>query len=425
MKIALYGLGKLGLPLGTIFAQKIEVVGIDVDKKKLEILSNKSTPFFEPKLEEYLNTADISFSHIEDYIMDFDTGIILVNTPSDSNGNFSNKYIYDVVKDIAKRLKNRDGRIFHLIISSTVMPGSHKDIIDLLESESGYKLNEGFTYSYVPDLVALGNVINDFENPDVVILGASSKEAYENSKILYSKIVNPKTPIVEMSVQEAEICKVSLNSYITMKISFANFLGNICDKLGCNPSPITKALGYDRRISPYYIKSGLSFGGTCFPRDTHAFIEFSKSIGLKAHHVEAAHIINQEQDDFLYEKIVSIALDSKKLGVLGLSFKPSSPVMVESPSVKLINRLVENTDFEIFVFDKLVTEDDFISENPWLEGKVVFMDNIDKLYDNCDLVFISHPDGDLARKTNNTIIYDPWGITINKNERTEKSAHAF
>jgi UDPglucose 6-dehydrogenase len=346
--------------------------------------------------------------------MDFDTGIILVNTPSDENGNFSNRYIYDVVKDISEKLKESGDRIFHLIISSTVMPSSHKQIIELMENGSGKKLNEGFTYSYVPDLVALGNVIKDFENPDVLIIGASNDEAAKNSKKLYSRIIKQNTPIVEMSIQEAEICKVSLNSYITMKISFANFIGNICDKLGCDPAPITTALGFDRRISPYYIKSGLSFGGTCFPRDTHAFIEFAKSIDLKAHHIEAVQKINHEQDDFVYKKIKKLLGSESKLGILGLSFKPLSPVMTESPSIKLIKRIIEDGDVEILVYDKLIGEREFLTENEELKEKIIFTDSIEKVYNTSNVIFISHPDKDFIRSSESKIIYDPWGIIKKK-----------
>jgi len=187
-KIALFGLGKLGLPLALVLSKYYKVLGIDVDSKKIENLKNKISPFFEPQMNQYLeeNIKNINFLNLEDYnIDDFDIAIILVNTPSNSVGEFSNNYIFDVVRDLSEKLKKSDKKDFLFILSSTVMPGSHFQIIEEIEKISGRKLNETFGFTYIPDLVALGNVINDFENPDLLIVGESNDKYGEVASELY------------------------------------------------------------------------------------------------------------------------------------------------------------------------------------------------------------------------------------------------
>jgi UDPglucose 6-dehydrogenase len=193
-----------------------------------------------------------------------------------------------------------------------------------------------------------------------------------------------------------------------MIFSFAKFIGNICDKVGANSSNITKALGYDKRISPYYIKSGLSFGGTCFPRDTHAFAKFSSQLGLTAVHIIATDEINRMQDDILYAKLENFI--GKTIGVIGLSFKPDSVVMVESPSIKVINKLVENGQESIIYYDELITKDMVSHEYPWLKNVLLKIDSLEKIYDAADVILLAHPSPKHILDTDKKLI-DPWNLT--------------
>jgi UDPglucose 6-dehydrogenase len=299
-KISLVGLGKLGLPLLVTFANNNQkIIGIDIDQDKIDLLKNKKIPFFEPKLNEYLNDGydniDLNTT-FDNVVNETDVYIILVNTPSTENGEFSNKFIYDAISELCKKIKETNKGDFLIILSSTVMPGTHLDLINKIESETNKKLNEDFGFVYIPDLVALGSVIKDFENPDLLIMGESNEKYGDVAETIYSKIIKNNAPVVRMSLIESEITKVSLNAYITMKISFANFIGNISDKFNCNPNNITKALGYDRRISPYYIKSGLPFGGTCFPKDTNALLYEMNKIGMKSYVLRGALERNRDVD---------------------------------------------------------------------------------------------------------------------------------
>jgi UDPglucose 6-dehydrogenase len=320
----------------------------------------------------------------------------LVNTPSNEKGEFSNKYIYDAVNNICKKLKNSKNEDFLFIISSTVMPGSHDEIIKIIESNTGRKLNQGFGVVYIPDLVALGCVIKDFENPDVIIMGESDSKYGDVAEKIYSKILKNNPPIVRMSLVEAEITKVSLNAYITMKISFANFIGNISEKFNANPHIITKALGHDKRISPYYIKSGLSFGGTCFPRDTWAFIKMSENVGLDAIHIKSTQTINENQNTLLYDKVKKYT--KKKIGIYGLSFKQNTYVTTESPGNILYEKLLSE-GYDVVFYDKFI-----VSE---------YTNRLDLFLKDCDILVITHDVNDLPEIGKNKIIINPWGVKHN------------
>jgi UDPglucose 6-dehydrogenase len=402
-KILLVGLGKLGLPLLSTFGKNGQkIIGIDIDKEKINLLKTGKVPFFEPKLESYINLGFDNVTYDENFeerLSNVDVSIILVNTPSNSNGEFSNQYIFDAIEEISKNLQKLNKKDFLFIISSTVMPGTHLEIIEKIESISGKKLNEDFGVVYIPDLVALGNVITDFENPDLVILGESSKKYGDIAEEIYSKIYKNNPPIVRMSLIESEISKVSLNAYITMKISFANFIGNICEKFGTTSKNVTQALGYDRRISPYYIKSGLAFGGTCFPRDTWAFIKMSENLGLDAKHIKATQKINEEQNNLLFNKVSNFK--NKTVGIIGLSFKPNTSVTTESPGYILYEKL-KNLNYNLVVFDELVEVGESKSLNEVIELS--------------DIIVVTHNDKNLEIIKNiniqNKPIINPWGLNI-------------
>jgi len=399
-KISLIGLGKLGLPLLSTFANNGQkIIGVDVDTNKINILKNNELPFYETNLKEYLIGGKNNIEYVNDFKKitdDTNVAIILVNTPSNESGEFSNRYVYDALINICKNLKNSNNKDFLFIISSTVMPGSHKEIIKLIESNSERKLNDGFGVVYIPDLVALGTVIKDFENPDLIIMGESNKKYGEIAEKVYSKILKNNPPIVRMSLVEAEITKVSLNAYITMKISFANFIGNIAEKFNANPNNITKALGYDKRISPHYIKSGLSFGGTCFPRDTWAFIQMSENVGLDAIHIKSTQVINENQNINLYNKIKGFK--NKKIGIYGLSFKPNTYVTTESPGNILYERLL-NEKYDVTYYDELIMSK--------------YTDNFDKFIEDCDVLVITHETNKFSNiELKNKTIINPWKVKV-------------
>lgn len=403
--ISLVGLGKLGLPLSLLFANNNQnIIAYDIDVEKIQTLKENKLPFFEPQLEEYFQQGchNISFdTDLASIPEKSDVAIILVNTPSNENGEFSNQYVLDAVTKISTALKKSTKKDFLFIISSTVMPTTHEQITKEIESKSGRELNKNVGLLYIPDLVALGSVIHDFENPDLLILGQSDEKYGKVGEILYKKIIKNNCPIIPMTLIESEITKVSLNAYITMKISYANFIGNLCEKYNCISENITKALGFDKRISPYYIKSGLAFGGTCFPRDTWAFIKMSENVGLDASHIKATQKINTFQNELLFEKVQKYK--NKKIGVLGLSFKPNTTITNESPGYILYMRLKETPIFSVFGCDELVQTD-------------YTFENIEDFLSVCDVIVLTHNNleaiSKIKDKLKEKILINPWNLKI-------------
>lgn len=407
MDISFVGLGKLGLPLACCLAESgNRVYGIDKNDYFIDCLNNKKVPFYETDLEKLLYKCSNNFlGFTKDYstaLSITDSIIILVNTQMGEYG-YSSYHVESVLAEIAENIKTLN-KYITIILSSTVLPGSiKKQLIPLVENLSGKKYGEDFGFSYVPDFVKLGNVINDFKNPEFFLIGADNDRDYQTTKNIFNiHENNPKS--FRLTLEETEIAKVSLNAYIVSKISFANFLGQLCSGLeNVNVHNITNVIGNDKRISPYFFSSGAPYGGTCFPRDTAAFIKFAKDNGYEAKHIMFSEEINNIVNNNILEQVKKY----KKIGILGLSFKPMSPVTVASPSCRLLIDLI-SLNKEIYGFDFLPETYNNIKEHfnkcedaqeCINKSEAVVLMHFDKRYQNMNF-------------SNKTVI-DPWGI-INK-----------
>ena len=289
--ITVIALGKLGLCLALCLAERgFHVLGVDIDEQRVNQVNHGVAPWYEPGLAELLaryttgsHLGGGSFRATTQHAQALTHGdctIVLVPTPQESDGDFSTRYVESALAALAQSLTEK-----HLfILSSTVLPGTLDGvIIPLIERVSGLRLNEGFGVCYVPDFVALGNVINDFLRPDLVVIGESAAVYGDVVATIYQRLCLNQPAISRMSLISAELAKVSLNAYITMKISFANTLANLCECIpGADVDAITQAIGADRRISPHYLRGGTAFGGSCFPRDVSAFLRLAEVQGTQA-----------------------------------------------------------------------------------------------------------------------------------------------
>ena len=412
MGINFIGLGKLGLPLATCFAKnKIKVTAIDKNKDLINLLSQGKKPWTEKNLQQNITEASPYIDYTLDYsnCINNDTSIILVNTPSvKKDGSFSNLYVEQSLKSICDELVKAKKSTHHFILSSTVMPRSIKDtFIPLIESITGWDYSKGeFGFSYVPDFVAIGQIISDFENPDFLLIGSSSKKYATKAESLYKKIIKNNAPVSKLNLAEAELCKVSLNAYITTKISFANYLGLLSKKVdpSINVDNITKTIGQDKRIGTKYFTAGTSYGGTCFPRDTWAFIKVSEKVGMRALQMEANETINDLTDQDIILNL--IAQDASSVGLIGLSFKPGTSVITESLAYKLTKKL-SKYNIDIYAFDYAQeTINNFTQEFP----EVNVSKNFDTINANSDiLIYCVNDDIYTQYKTSKEII-DPWRI---------------
>lgn len=408
MNISFMGLGKLGLPLACCLAENNnKVYALDKNEYFINSLKEGKVPFYETDLEELFYKSKSNFKSFEKKykksIEQTDSAVILVNTQMGDYG-YSSKIVETVLVEIAENLKELNKEYYTIILSSTVLPGIiKKELIPLVEKISGKKYGKGFGFAYVPDFVKLGNVIYDFKNPEFFLIGADNDRDYDLAYQVFHKIHCNDAKTFRLTLEEAEIAKVSLNAYIVSKISFANFLGHLCSKLdNVNVHNITRVIGNDKRISPYFFSSGAPYGGTCFPRDTAAFIKFAEDNGHSAKHI----MFSEEVNDMVLNDLLEKAKKYKKVGILGLSFKPQSPVTVASPSCKLLEELNKNK-IEVYGFDFNEATYDNIKD------KFIKSDTVEECINNSDVIMIMHYDKRFKNYSyDGKDIIDIWGLMV-------------
>jgi len=348
--ISIVGLGKLGLGLATVFADSgFHTIGVDINPELIKKINAADGSGFETDIDGLVSRFGgkslVATDSHEMAIRETDATYVLVATPSNEAGHFSTKFLEQAFRSMAESLA-KNSKPYHLfVVGSTVTPCAIEDvIIPAIEKHSGRKLNEGFGVCYVPEFVALGAVVKGFCRPDLVIIGESDALAGQHAEDIHRKILRNSPAIKHMSIRNAEIAKVTLNVYLTVKISFGNTIANLCERIpGADPDVIVDAIGCDRRISPYYLRGGLSYGGPCFPRDTRALRALSRAHGYSPVLVEATDKVNELQDEHLLQSVLRAHEDmpGRPVGILGLSFKPDTSVITESASVKLARNLVE------------------------------------------------------------------------------------
>lgn len=345
MKISVIGLGKLGLPLAASIASKgFEVFGVDINKRVVDDLNLGRTSLNEPGLINLIGKYKKNISatgDIRNAVLNTEISFIITPTPSMANGYFSLKSVTPVAKEIAKALKVKKG--YHLVVLiSTVMPNSTDKIKKLLEKYSGKICTKDFGLCYNPEFIALGSVIYNLQNPDFILIGESDKKASRILQQFHKRFCNNKPKFAVMNFVNAELAKISVNTYITTKISYANMLSEICGKLpGGNIDVVTSALGLDTRIGIKYLKGGTSFGGPCFPRDNVAFISLARNLKTSYDIPLATHKTNLKQVERLAKKVLQFTGKNSTVGILGLAYKPFTDVVEESTGLHLAKRFLK------------------------------------------------------------------------------------
>ena len=303
-RVSVVGLGKLGAPLAAVLASRgFTVIGLDVSKTLVDALNAGKMPIVEPQLNELIaaNRQRLSATMDADEAVEkSDASFVIVPTPSDSTGFFSNRFVLQAMESLGKALRNKKG--YHMVvITSTVMPGTTGgEIKAALEAASGRKVGPDLGLCYNPEFIALGSVVRDMLFPDSILIGESDPKAGDMLQTIYLQMCENKPPVQRMNFINAELTKISVNTYVTTKISYANMLADICDRLpGADVDAVTKALGADTRIGPKYLKGAMGYGGPCFPRDNVAFAALARKIGARADVAEATDRINNYQVDRL------------------------------------------------------------------------------------------------------------------------------
>ncbi len=406
MNVSFIGMGKLGLPLACCLAKSGQrILGVDKNEYVLDKLNNNELPFYEPGLTDiFPNQNFIGFTDsYKKAIDETDASIILVNTQLGDTG-YSAEFVESALEDLAVNLRKSDKKYHLIVLSSTVLPGTISKLIRLVERISKRKFGEGFGFSYVPDFVKLGSVIHDFRNPEFFLIGANSWDDHGKTQAIWSHFHENTPPHKYLTLEETEVAKIALNAFIVNKITFANFLGQLCDGMdNVNVHRITDTIGIDKRISPYFFGSGTPYGGTCFPRDTSAFIKFAEMRGREAKHI----MFSDEVNENVYQDILHKCDGHDNIGIVGVSFKPDSPVTVGSPSVRLIEDLLKR-DVNIFAYDEL--EETFENLNG-LVNDIHQCVSANECVDRSDVIIFMHPTKKYAiLNVQDKILVDSWGI---------------
>jgi UDPglucose 6-dehydrogenase len=392
MKLSVIGLGKLGACSAACFASKgYEVIGVDINKNSVDAINQGKAPLYEPKLQELISVSKGKLTATQDYekaLKESEITFLIVPTPSSQDGHFSDKYLQDALRHLAQAFKGKSG--YHIfVVTSTVSPGTTEgNLIPLIESISGKQLKRDFGVCYNPEFIALGSVIHDFFNPDMVLIGESHPFAGDRLEEIYKRVCEKKSYLARMSIVSAEITKLSLNSYVTMKISFANALANICEAIpGAEIDKITSALGADKRISPYFLKGGLSYGGPCFPRDNRAFAAFAEKYGGNAWLAKTTDEVNQFQIKHMVERLLKLISETKSnsVSILGLTYKPNTPVIEESPAIKIIEELLKQKEMEVVVYDPLAMD----NARAYFGEKVAYASSVEECFSRTSVCVIT------------------------------------
>lgn len=413
MKISLIGLGKLGTSTAFFIKDKgLDVSGYDVNTNALQLLEKNKTLFYEKSLKKLLKKHKIKiFYDLKELILNSDTSYIIVPTPSKKDGSFSDKHVKEVLNLVFKTIKNKK-RMHNIILTSTVSPETCEKLLSYYEKK--YKIQDciNFRFFYNPYFIALGDIVYNLENPDFLLVGCKIKNQIFYKK-LYKRIYkNKKIPIKFLNLTEAEITKISINCYVTMKISYTNSISSIADNIKSskiNTAKILDVIGSDKRINKKYLGLGTMFSGPCFPRDNIAMINFMSKINSNSILFKSTNQINKYQAD-RFIAVISKFSRSKKIGFLGMTYKSGTDLFTDSPAFYLFQKFKLKYK-NIFGYDPYFNNEIISQINKKYKNFKAIKD-FKTFINSCDIVIICYQDEKFKKlkKEKNKIIIDPWNF---------------
>jgi len=394
-----------------------DVIGVDVNHRAVDALNDGRAPVQETGLQELIdaNRARLraTMSH-DQAVLESELTFVIVPTPSDERGAFSLQYAAYAFREIGKALSKKNGH-HTIVLTSTVLPGAMRHgLVPILEKHSGKRAGEEFGVCYSPEFIALGSVIRDFLNPDFLLVGEIDARSGDHLSACYSEIMPPDTPIKRMSLENAELAKISVNAYVTTKITFANMLAELCGAIpGGNVDVVADAIGMDSRIGRKYFTGGLGFGGPCFPRDTVAFTFIANAVGARPDLSIATDRLNRSLADRILQQLGSRLTRGVTVAMLGLAYKPHSHVIEESQAIKIAKTLLER-GIRVLAYDPLAGQ----AANQELGGRALVMDNPCDCLRDADVALIATPDPEFKRLSardfrqdgKTTLVVDFWRI---------------
>lgn len=358
MHIAVIGTGYVGLVTGACFAEfGVDVTCVDVDVTKIEKLHKGIIPIYEPGLDQIVEknvkagrlhfTTDIK-SAVEKALVVF----LAVGTPPREDGTPDMSYYRQAAKDVAEAMNGYKV----LVTKSTVPVGTGKWLREFVSEN--LKMDTTFGVASNPEFLREGAAIQDFMRPDRVVIGSNDDEAISVMKDLYRPLYLIETPVVITSLEAAELTKYAANAFLATKITFINEVANLCDAIGCDVHDVARGMGMDNRIGRKFLHPGPGYGGSCFPKDTRALTTVADQFGVETRIVDAVIEANERQRDAMIPKIEKLVGDfqGKLIGVLGLSFKPETDDMRESPAIAIVHAMIK-LGARVRAFDPVAMEE--------------------------------------------------------------------
>lgn len=357
MRISVVGSGYVGMVTGICFAELCnEVVFVDIDEERVNAINSGKAPISERRLDELMQKNRSKYRATKNYssIIDTDITFICVGTPSRDDGSIDLTFIKSAATEIGKVLKAK--KEFHtVVVKSTVIPGTTENVVKpIIEKRSGKNAFKDFGLAMNPEFLKEGNAVHDFFNPDRIVMGIKDERTKNVLETLYEPFNCPK---LVTDIKTAEMIKYASNAFLATKISFANEIGNICKKLGVDVYEVFKGVGLDHRINPAFFRAGIGFGGSCFPKDVRALIAKAEELGVNPKILRAIIEVNEEQPMRMIEllkKHVS-SLRGRRIGILGLAFKPDTDDVRESRAIPIVEKLIEE-GAEIIAYDPEATD---------------------------------------------------------------------
>lgn len=398
MKISILGLGYVGTVCGACLAKEGHtIIGVDVDASKVAAINSGLTPVVEPEVSSLIKEgvrsqklkATISSA---DAILNSEISLVCVGTPGQPNGSPDFTYLERVCKEIGQALRTKSS--YHLVVlRSTMLPGTTEDrLLPILEKHSGKRAGEDFAVCYNPEFLREGSSVHDFFNPPKIVIGENNERSGDLLLQLYEAV---KAPIIRTSIRAAEMVKYTDNAFHALKIAFANEIGNLCKKMEVDGYEVMSVFCQDIKLNlaPTYLKPGFAFGGSCLPKDLRALAYQGRKLDIESPVLNAILESNRAQMQLGIQKILD--LGRKRVGFLGMAFKPDTDDLRESPLVEVIETLL-GKGYSISIYDRNVSLSRLVGTNKrYIEEHIphlssLLVDRIEELVNKVEVVVVGH-----------------------------------
>jgi len=355
LKVSFFGLGYVGcVGMGCLAKSGHTVIGVDTKSEKVDQINRGEATIVEADISDLIKNG-VSDGFIsatldcDEAILNSDLSFIAVGTPNGPHGHLNLEYVFKVAKDIGKSLQKKNG--FHvIIIRSTVLPGTNKQVADIVSAESGKNYGIDFAIVSNPEFLREGTAVKDFFNPELTVIGTDSEKAFDMMSKLYNEV---DSKIYRVPIRVGEMIKYVNNSYHALKIAFANEVGNICKEMGVDSHALMNLFCEDTKlnISPVYFRPGFAYGGSCLPKDLKALTTLAHDNYIDVPVLSNIERSNSIQKEYVLEKIMEFS--KKNIGILGLSFKKGTDDLRNSPAVEIVERLL-GKGYWIHIYDKYI-----------------------------------------------------------------------